>query len=147
MASGERTIEGTYRFESIDACVQRAGDDLARDALLPVDRMAPGSTVGVEIAGGTLRFRYSDLEGNPATVEVSLDDAVWEGSRLVFRPASAANAYPGVAGGSRSCSIYTTADGKLVVRDREVQTGLTLFLVPFRDREETVVILEPLGAR
>lgn len=141
-ATEHPSLAGSYVFESVESCVRREGDDVARETLLPVDRIAPGTLVDLELDGDRLLFHYTDLAGGRTTASVPLDGAVWEGSRLVLRP-GASPAYPGVAGGSRSCSIYRAKDGRLVVTDRQVQTGLALFLVPFRDREETVVIMEP----
>jgi hypothetical protein len=140
---GETAIAGRYLFESVDSCVRAEGDDPQRRILLPVDRIAPGTTVSVELDSDRLLFHYQDSENGPSTASIALDGATWEGSRLVLRPKTVAAAYPGVAGGSRSCSLYRARDGSLVLRDRQVQTGLALFFIPFRDREETVVVLEP----
>lgn len=137
-------LDGSYLFESVDACVRSTTMTPDAALLLPLEDIRPGSEVVVEETADHLRFRFIDRNGRRREVEVPIEDATRRGDHLLFRDSSTRPAFfPGIAGQSQSCSVYRGDDGSLVMLNRAARTGLALFLVPFRDRSEMVVTLKP----
>lgn len=137
-----RNFSGSYCFTSGSSREYRSG--IGALPFLPMWDVHEQSIITVAQTGEALAFSYTAKDGSrkQQTFDLTKEAATWDGGTLVVHPGFAANPF-GFIHTSRTATMYRLADGRLVMTDTHIDTGLGCGLVPYREKAEVVLSMRP----
>jgi hypothetical protein len=102
------------------------------------------SMIAVRYDGSAIVTDYTARDGTQKqfTYDITKSDARWQDGKLIAHPGYAGNPF-GWYHQSSEAKIYRLTDGRLVMSSSTTDTGLACALVPYREKNESVIVMRP----
>jgi hypothetical protein len=139
--ASERDLSGSWCFTSGTSRQYGTGASIP---FIPQYELHEESVITLRYDGNAIVADYTSRDGTrkQSTYDIAKEDARWLDGKLVAHPGAPGNPF-GWYHQTSEAKIYRLADGRLVMTASTTDTGLACALVPYREKNESVIVMRP----